>query len=74
MAMVWRDCSAGHRSDHGADRGADHGADRDNGFLIGGMVAGMQIPSCFVVTIVQGCVRQKSGLLRISWIPFVWLW
>jgi hypothetical protein len=59
VAMVWWDCSGGHGSDHGADCGADHGADRDNGFLIGGMVAGMQIPSCFVVMIVQGCVPQK---------------
>ena len=37
--VVWLGCSGGHGSNHGAD----HGNGR-------GVVAGMQIPSCFVVS------------------------
>jgi len=53
VAVVWRGCSGGHGSNHGADHG--------NGFLIGGVVAWMQIPSCFVVSARVKCA--KNGLL-----------
>jgi hypothetical protein len=50
VAAVWRGSSGGHGSNHGADHG--------NGFLIGGVVDGMQIPSCFVVSARVKCSKK----------------
>ena len=47
---MWRGCSGGHGSNHGADHG--------NSFLIGGVVARMQIPSCFVVSARVKCAKK----------------
>jgi hypothetical protein len=48
--VVWQGCSGVH--------GGNHGANHDNGFLIGGVVAGMQISSCFVVSARVKCTKK----------------
>ena len=48
MAVVWQGCSVGH--------GSNHGADRDKGR---GVVAGMQITSCFVASARVKCTKKR---------------